>query len=111
MLQGFWHKRRVANPALVEATFWPGNLAVGCRVLLFLLPTVVRNTVPGSLLVARMAFALSGVPGWGAGGVPGNKRADDRCERLSSIYAGKPLATGSSWTEAREVSRCSAITL
>lgn len=66
MLPGFWHKRRVASPALVEATFWLGTIAVGCRVLLFLLPAVVWNTVPGSLVVARMAFALSGVLGWGA---------------------------------------------
>jgi uncharacterized protein involved in response to NO len=66
MLPGFWHKRHVAKPALVEATFWLGNIAVGGRVLLFLLPAGVWNTVPGSLLGARMAFALSGVLGWGA---------------------------------------------
>jgi uncharacterized protein involved in response to NO len=66
MLPGFWQKRRVASPALVGATFWIGNLAVGCRILLFLLPTVVWHTVPGGLLVARMALALSGVLGWGA---------------------------------------------
>lgn len=66
MLPGFWHKRRVANPALVETTFWLGNLAVGCRVLLYLLPVGVWNTVPGSFVVARTALALSGVLGWGA---------------------------------------------
>jgi uncharacterized protein involved in response to NO len=64
MLPGFWHKRRVASPALVGATFWLGNLAVGCRVLLFLLPTAVWDTVPGSLPVARAALALSGGLGW-----------------------------------------------
>jgi len=66
MLPGFWQKRHVAKPALVEATFWLGNIAVGCRVLLLLVPAGVWNTVPGSLLGARMAFALSGVLGWGA---------------------------------------------
>jgi hypothetical protein len=66
MLPGFWHKRHVASPMLVGATFWLGNLAVGCRVLLYLLPTVIWHTVPGGLLVARMALALSGVLGWGA---------------------------------------------
>jgi uncharacterized protein involved in response to NO len=64
MLPGFWHNRRVASPSLVTATYWFGNLAVGCRVLLFLLPAVVWNAVPGSLLVARSAFALSGGLGW-----------------------------------------------
>jgi uncharacterized protein involved in response to NO len=66
MLPGFWQKRRVASPAFAGATFWLGNLAVGCRVLLYLLPTVIWHTVPGGLLVARMALALSGVLGWGA---------------------------------------------
>jgi hypothetical protein len=66
MLPGFWHKRRVADPALVEATFWLGNLAVGCRILLYLLPAGVWNTVSGSFVVARTALALSGVLGWGA---------------------------------------------
>jgi uncharacterized protein involved in response to NO len=64
MLPGFWHKRHVASPMLVGATFWLGNLAVGCRVLLFLLPAAVWNVVPGSLPVARVAFALSGGLGW-----------------------------------------------
>jgi hypothetical protein len=66
MLPGFWQKRHVAKPALVAATFWLGNIAVGGRVLLLLVPAGVWNTVPGSLLGARMAFALSGVLGWGA---------------------------------------------
>ena len=64
MLPGFWHKRHVASVALVEATYWLGNLAVGCRVLLFLLPAGAWNAVPGSLLVARVAFALSGGLAW-----------------------------------------------
>ena len=64
MLPGFWHKRHVASVALVEATYWLGNLAVGCRVLMFLLPAGAWSAVPGSLLVARVAFALSGGLAW-----------------------------------------------
>jgi hypothetical protein len=66
MLPGFMHKRRVASPALVEATFWLGNVAVLCRVALFLLPPRLLSLLPGLSLGARMAFALSGLFGLAA---------------------------------------------
>jgi uncharacterized protein involved in response to NO len=63
MLPGFLHKKRVMSPALVEATFWFGNVAVVSRVLLPLLPAAILQTLPGVALVARSAFAVSGLLG------------------------------------------------
>jgi hypothetical protein len=68
MLPGFLHKRRVARPALVTATFWLGNAAMGSRVLVFVLPTVVLQSVPDSAALARTALAVSGLLGWAAVG-------------------------------------------
>lgn len=68
MLPGFLHQRRVASPALVTATFWLGNAAVLCRVLPFLLPPIVLQRVPGSAVMARTAFAISGLLGLAAVG-------------------------------------------
>ena len=108
MLPGFWHKRHVAEPpALVEATFWLGNIAVGCRVLLFLLPAGVWNTVPGSLLGARMAFALSGVLRWGlwcawqqtCGGLPGRSRSMRDHANVSTVSP-SPAALSPWWRHA-----------
>jgi hypothetical protein len=64
MLPGFWHQRRIAAPALVMATCWLGNAAVIGRILLLLVPAACFQRVPGSLLLARMAFAVSGLLGW-----------------------------------------------
>jgi uncharacterized protein involved in response to NO len=66
MLPGFLHKRRVARPALVTATFWLGNAAMCSRVLVFVLPTVVLQSVPSSAVFARTALAVSGLLGWAA---------------------------------------------
>ena len=66
MLPGFLQQRRVASPALVDATLWLGNAAAVCRVLLFVVPPAVLQTIPGSTLVARTAFAVSGLLGLAA---------------------------------------------
>ena len=66
MLPGFFQKRRVACPTLVTVTFWLGNGAVVCRVLVFVLPSVVLQYVPGSVMVARSALAVSGLLGFTA---------------------------------------------
>jgi hypothetical protein len=66
MLPGFLQQRRVANPALVDATLWLGNAAAVCRVLLFVVPPTVLQMIPGSTLVARTAFAVSGLLGLAA---------------------------------------------
>ena len=68
MLPGFLRQRRVASAALVSATFWLGNAAVVSRVLLFLLPPSLLHAIPGGLVGARTAFALSGLLGWVAVG-------------------------------------------
>lgn len=68
MLPGFLHERRVASPALVSATFWLGNAAVVTRMLLFLLPPALRHAIPGGVVGARTAFALSGLLGLAAVG-------------------------------------------
>jgi uncharacterized protein involved in response to NO len=66
MLPGFLHKRQVARPALVEATFWLGNTAAACRVLWFVLPPGVLQEVPGSMWLVSSAFAVSGLLGLAA---------------------------------------------
>jgi ABC-type uncharacterized transport system permease subunit len=50
----------------VDATVWLGNAATVCRVLLFVVPPAVLQTIPGSTLVARTAFAVSGLLGFAA---------------------------------------------
>ena len=66
MLPGFLHKRQVAHAGLVVATFWLGNAAVVGRLLPFILPPVVLQGIPGSALIARLAFAVSGLFGLAA---------------------------------------------
>ncbi|HEY7490866.1 MAG TPA: hypothetical protein VIH59_07155, partial [Candidatus Tectomicrobia bacterium] len=66
MLPGFFQQRQVARPALVNATFWLGNTATVCRVLLFVLPSVILRGVPASIAMARSAFAVSGLLGLAA---------------------------------------------
>ena len=66
MLPGFMQQRRIASPALVEATLWLGNAAAVCRVLLFVVPPAVLQMLPESMLVARTAFAISGLLGFAA---------------------------------------------
>jgi hypothetical protein len=61
MLPGFMHQRKVAHVALVEATFWLGNAAVVSRLLPFILPPAVLQSVPASAVIARIAFAGSGL--------------------------------------------------
>jgi uncharacterized protein involved in response to NO len=71
MLPGFLQKRRVASYTLVNATFWLGNAAVVGRILLLILPAVVLQKVPGSLVVAKAAFGVSGLFGLAAVGCLG----------------------------------------
>jgi heme/copper-type cytochrome/quinol oxidase subunit 1 len=66
MLPGFMHKRRVAHPGLVDATFWLGNVSAVFRVVLFLLPAWLVNLLPDLVVGGRIAFALSGILGLGA---------------------------------------------
>jgi hypothetical protein len=66
MLPGFLQQRRIASPALVDATWWLGNAATVCRVLLFVVPPTVLQMIPGGTLVARTAFAVSGLLGFAA---------------------------------------------
>jgi heme/copper-type cytochrome/quinol oxidase subunit 1 len=66
MLPGFLHKRRVARPGLVEATFWLANASAVGRVALFLLPAGWLSLLPGLRLGVRLAFALSGLFGLAA---------------------------------------------
>jgi hypothetical protein len=63
MLPGFMHKRKVAHVTLVQATFWLGNAAVVSRLLPFMLPPAVLQGVPESAVIARIAFAVSGLLG------------------------------------------------
>jgi uncharacterized protein involved in response to NO len=64
MIPGFMTQRQVASPILVDLTLWFGTAAVVCRVLLFMLPAAVVTLLPGSLLIAKTAFAWSGVLAW-----------------------------------------------
>ncbi len=66
MLPGFFRKRRVAYPGCVEATFWLGNAAVVCRILLLVIPATLLHAIPMGLVMARIAFALSGLLGLAA---------------------------------------------
>jgi uncharacterized protein involved in response to NO len=63
MLPGFLHKRKVAHVALVGATFWLGNAAAVSRILPFILPPVMLQGRPGSVVMVRSAFAVSGLLG------------------------------------------------
>jgi hypothetical protein len=63
MLPGFLQQRRVAHPALVEATFWLGNTAVVSRILPFVVPPVILQHTPGMAFIVRMAFGTSGLLG------------------------------------------------
>ena len=66
LIPGFLKKKCVASPALVDATFWLGMVAVVCRVLPLLLPPALAEVIPASVLVAQAAFALSGIIGLSA---------------------------------------------
>jgi uncharacterized protein involved in response to NO len=66
MLPGLLNQRRVASPGLVAGTFWLGNAAVLCRVLLVGMPPRVWQAVPGAVPGARTAYAVSGMLGLAA---------------------------------------------
>ncbi len=68
MLPGLLHKRRVASPGLVAATFWLGNAAVICRIFLVAAPAALWQIFPGLVGSGRIAFALSGAFGLAAVG-------------------------------------------
>jgi hypothetical protein len=63
MLPGFMKKRRIARPRLVETTFWLGNTAMLCRILLFLIPLELGQLLPSLMTLARWALGLSGLLG------------------------------------------------
>lgn len=58
---GFWGKRAVAFPTLVEPMFWLGNTATLLRVVPLLLPSAVKDLTPAVAWVAQRGFGLSGV--------------------------------------------------
>ncbi|MBI4641759.1 MAG: hypothetical protein HY731_13770 [Candidatus Tectomicrobia bacterium] len=63
MIPGFLKKKQVASTQLVDATFWLGNTATVCRVLPLMLPSVVLETIPLSMMITQTAFAFSGITG------------------------------------------------
>ncbi|GIW52361.1 MAG: hypothetical protein KatS3mg081_1716 [Gemmatimonadales bacterium] len=63
MIPGFVQKRRVASPALVDATFWLGNAALICRVVPLLLPAWLGLPVPGVAGALGAMFGVSGILG------------------------------------------------
>ncbi|GIV04210.1 MAG: hypothetical protein KatS3mg015_3040 [Fimbriimonadales bacterium] len=63
MIPGFVQKRRVASPALVDATFWLGNAALVCRVMPLLLPAWMVLAVPGLADTLGATFGVSGILG------------------------------------------------
>jgi uncharacterized protein involved in response to NO len=63
MLPGFMKKRRIASPRLVAATFWLGNTAMACRVLIFFIPLELGKMLPSLMTFARWALGLSGLLG------------------------------------------------
>ncbi len=63
MVPGFLHKRKVAFPGLVVATFVIATAAALCRIAPLLLAEILHR-VPGGLTVSMIAFGISGVLGW-----------------------------------------------
>ncbi len=63
MVPGFLHKRKVAFPGLVVATFYLATAAAICRIAPLLLAGIL-DRVPYGLPVSMTAFGLSGVLGW-----------------------------------------------
>ncbi|HSB70961.1 MAG TPA: hypothetical protein VLT62_16665, partial [Candidatus Methylomirabilis sp.] len=61
MLPGFLKQKAVVSPALVEATFWLGNIATVFRVLPLLVPVGLIERFPAGVMLAQAAFGLSGV--------------------------------------------------
>lgn len=68
MVPGFLHKRKVAFPGLVVATFLLATAAALCRIAPLLLAEILHR-VPGGLTVSMTAFGFSGVLGWLAAAV------------------------------------------
>lgn len=68
MIPGLVGQKRIVKPALVTATLWLGNAAVGCRILLTGAPAVLWQALPGLVSWAQIGFALSGILGLAAVG-------------------------------------------
>lgn len=68
MVPGFLHKRGVAVPGLVVATFYLATTAAVCRIAPLLLAEIL-DRVPYGLPVSMTAFGLSGMLGWVAAAV------------------------------------------
>lgn len=66
MLPGFLQQRKVAHPALVDATFWLGNTAVVSRILPFVVPPFILQATPALALLTQVAFGISGLLGLAA---------------------------------------------
>ena len=63
MIPGFIHKKKVAIPKLVGATFWLVNVATLCRILPLMLPPSMLMDTPNLMEVTKSAFAFSGIFG------------------------------------------------
>lgn len=66
MIPGFIHRRAPAYPALVDATFWLGNLAAACRIVPAAIPPETLEQMPVTATVFDAAFGVSGFLGWAA---------------------------------------------
>ena len=65
MIPGFLHRRQVAYPRLVAATFWVASVSALFRVGPLLLSEIVAR-IPGAHAVSTAAFGISGLLGWAA---------------------------------------------
>lgn len=63
MIPGFIHKKKVAIPKLVGATFWLVNIATLGRILPLMLPPSMLMDTPILMEVTKSAFAFSGIFG------------------------------------------------
>lgn len=66
MLPGFLKRKAVASPALVEATFWLGNIAATFRALPLILPSTFLEWTPAGNRLVHEGFGLSGLIALGA---------------------------------------------
>ncbi len=70
VIPGFLHKRQVARPGLVVATFW----IAGTSGLFRVAPLLMANSldyIPYGLQISMWAFGLSGLLGWIAAAILG----------------------------------------
>ena len=63
LIPGLLKKKCVARPALVEATFWLGNIAAMFRVVPLILPSSLLEATSLTVMMTQTAFAFSGIIG------------------------------------------------